>query len=275
MRNLDPLRVHEDSVLDLQGVAVHLGGRAVLQGIDLSLRPGEFVGVIGPNGAGKTTLLKIILGLLRPDEGTVLVAGRDVRAARSLVGYVPQSFAPDPDLPLRARDLVALGLDGARWGFSLGGQRRRAKVEEALGWVDALRYADQPVGRLSGGELQRLLVAQALISDPRIVLLDEPLANLDLRSQGDVVALVGRVAHERGVTIVLVTHDMNPLLSVMDRILYLARGQAALGTVDEVVRGDVLTQLYGHHVDVVRVHGRILVVGGADAESLTCNTCDS
>ena len=274
MSSLNAELEHEDAVLELSGLRVRLGGRAVLQDIDLRVRPGEFVGVIGANGAGKTTLLKVILGLVRPDEGQVRIAGRDVRDARSLVGYVPQSFSPDPDLPLRARDLVALGLDGARWGFSLGGRQRRGRIDEALSWVDAERYADQPIGRLSGGELQRLLVAQALIAQPRMVLLDEPLANLDLRSQDDVVDLVGRVAHERGVTVVLVTHDMNPLLPVMDRILYLARGQAALGTVDEVVRGDVLSQLYGHHVDVVRVHGRILVVGGTDSESLTCSTCD-
>jgi len=275
MRNLEVAARPGQPILDLHDVHVALGGRSVLQGIDVRLAPGELVGVIGPNGAGKTTLLKIILGLLRPDEGSVRIAQRDVREARGLVGYVPQSFAPDPDLPLRARDLVALGLDGSRWGFSLGGARRRAKIDEALAWVDAARFADQPVGRLSGGELQRLLVAQALISDPRIVLLDEPLANLDLRSQDEVVALVGRVAHERDVTVLLVTHDMNPILGVMDRILYLAGGKAALGSVDEVVRGDVLTDLYGHHVDVVRVHGRILVVGGADAESLTCTTCDA
>ena len=275
MRNLQPATGPAHPVLELEGVHVSFGGRPVLQGIGLSLRPGELVGVIGPNGAGKTTLLKIILGLLRPDQGSVRIGGRDVRASRSLVGYVPQSFAPDPDLPLTARDLVALGLDGARWGFSLGGRERRAKVDEALNWVGAARYADQPVGRLSGGELQRLLVAHALISEPRIVLLDEPLANLDLRSQDEVVALVGRVAHERGVTVLLVTHAINPILGVMDRILYLARGQAALGTVDEVVRQDVLGQLYGHHIDVVRVHGRILVVGGPEVEALTCTTCDA
>jgi len=267
--------IPSDAVLQLDDVGVTLGGRTVLEGLSFSLRPGEFVGVIGPNGAGKTTLLKVVLGLVRPDGGRVLIAQQDPRAARRLVGYVPQSFTPDPDLPLRARDLVALGLDGTRWGFSLGGAQRRAKIEEALRWVDAGHYADHPVGRLSGGELQRLLVAQALIAEPRIMLLDEPLANLDLRSQDEVVSLVGRVAHERGVTVLLVTHDMNPILGVMDRILYLAQGQAALGTVDDVVRGDVLSRLYGHHVDVVRVHGRILVIGTPDAESLTCTTCDA
>jgi zinc/manganese transport system ATP-binding protein len=262
--------VQEERILDLRGVRVELGGRTVLQDIDVQLRPGEIVGLIGPNGAGKTTLLKVILGLIPPDGGAVRIGGRAPRAARGVVGYVPQRFSPDPDLPLRARDLVALGFDGDRWGFSLGGKQKRLAVEEALRWVDALRYADQAVGRLSGGELQRLLVAQALIAGPRLLLLDEPFSNLDLRSQDEIVALVGRVAHERGVTVLLVTHDMNPILGVMDRILYLARGQAALGTIDEVVRPDVLGALYGHHVDVLRVHGRILVVGAAEAESLAC-----
>ncbi len=259
----------DQTILDLEGVRVELGGKVVLRDIDVALRRGELVGVIGPNGAGKSTLLKVILGFIRPSAGAVRFA-QGQRAGRGAIGYVPQSFSPDPDLPLRARDLVALGIDGDRWGFSLGGARRRAAVDEALAWVDALSYAEQPVGRLSGGELQRLLVAQALIAEPDTLLLDEPLANLDLRSQDEIVGLVGRVAHERGVTVMLVTHDMNPILGVMDRLLYLAGGRAALGTPDEVVRAEVLGALYGHHVDVLRVHGRILVVGAAEVESLTC-----
>ena len=257
-------------ILDLSGVEAVLGGRQVLAGIDVHVDPGEFVGVIGPNGAGKSTLLKVVLGLVRPSAGEVRIAGADPRRMRGLVGYVPQSFDPDPELPLRARDLVALGLDGSRWGFSLGGAPRRAAVDRALASVDALAYADQPISRLSGGELQRLMVAQALIAEPRLLLLDEPLTNLDLRSQAEIVELVASVARERGIAVLLVTHDMNPILRVTHRILYLAGGRAAVGTVDEVLREGVLSSLYGYHVDVLQVHGRIVIVGGAEAEAVAC-----
>ncbi len=253
----------QTAVMELDAIVVTFGNRRVLDGISLRVAAGEVVGVIGPNGAGKSTLLKVILGVIAPESGRVSFPALNLNGRRpgSLVGYVPQQFAPDPDLPLRARDLVGLGLDGHRWGFSLPNPSRDARVSEALELVGALAYADAPVGRLSGGELQRLLIAQALVSRPRLLLLDEPLASLDIRSANEVVEVVHRVARDQRVTILLVTHDMNPLLPVMDRILYLANGHAALGRVDEVVRRDVLRSLYGYDVDVIRVRDRILVVG--------------
>jgi len=249
-------------VLSLDGVSVRLGGRQVLRDIGVDVFPGEFVGVIGSNGAGKTTLLRVILGLLRADAGRVNVLGRPIQRGNRAVGYVPQKAQIDPETPLRGRDLVALGIDGDRWGVPLPSRKRRERVDDALRAVDALHYADAPVGRLSGGEQQRLLIAQALLTDPRVLLLDEPLSNLDLRSVGEVVRLVARLGRERGVAVLLVAHDMNPLLGAMDRVLYLAEGRSVIGPVDEVVRGEVLSRLYGYPVDVLRVQGRILVVAG-------------
>jgi zinc/manganese transport system ATP-binding protein len=182
--------------------------------------------------------------------------------ARREVGYVPQKFLLDPDMPLRGRDLVALGLDGHRLGVPLPSRGRRARVEEMLDAVDARGIADARVGQLSGGEQQRILIAHALISRPKLLLLDEPLANLDLRSAQEVVRLLARIAREQRIAILISAHEMNPLLPVMDRIVYLAAGRAASGSVDEVVRSDVLGRLYGHHVDVLRVHGRVIVVAG-------------
>ena len=253
-----------EPVLQLDRVALRLGGRPVLREVSLDLQAGEFVGLIGTNGAGKTTLLRVILGLLRPDSGTVRVLGRHVGTGNPAVGYVPQKQQLDPETPLRGRDLVALGLDGQRWGIPWPSKARRQKVDEALRQVGALAYADAPVGRLSGGEQQRLLIAQALVADPQILLLDEPLAHLDIRSAGEVVRLVARIGRERGVAVLLVAHDMNPLLAVMDRVLYLAEGRSAVGTVEEVVRTEVLSRLYGYPVDVLQVRGRILVVGGSE-----------
>jgi len=256
----DPAR----SLLRLDQVALQLGGHSVLRDVSFTVQPGEFIGVIGTNGAGKTTLLRVILGLLRPTSGTVQVFGRSSHRGNPAVGYVPQKQQFDPETPLRGRDLVALGIDGHRWGIPWPSSARRSRVDAALRAVDAYAYANAPIGRLSGGEQQRLLIAQALLATPRILLLDEPLANLDLRSASEVVKLVARIGREQQVTVLLVAHDMNPLISVMDRVLYLAQGRSAIGTVEDVVRPEVLSALYGYPVEVLRVHGRILVVAGTE-----------
>jgi zinc/manganese transport system ATP-binding protein len=252
-----------EAVLSVQGVGARLGGRQVLTEIGFSIAAGEFTGLIGANGAGKTTLFKVILGTVSPAGGSVLIGGAPRSRRNPLIGYVPQKFALDPDLPLRARDLVALGIDGHRLGFSPPSANRRAAVEQMLEAVGARELADVRVGELSGGEQQRVLIGHALISGPKLLLLDEPLANLDLRSAGEVVSLVARVAREQRVAVLISAHEINPLLPVMDRVVYLAGGRAVHGRADEVVRGEVLSKLYGRHVDVLRVHGRVLVVAGA------------
>ena len=267
MSHLSAINADSIPVLSLEHVAITLGGKPVLRDVNAAIRPGEFVGLIGANGAGKTTLLRVILGLLRPDAGQVAVLGRPVGRGNRALGYVPQKAQLDPDTPLRGRDLVGLGLDGERWGLPLPSARRRARIDAALRDVDALAYADAPVGRLSGGEQQRLLIAQALLTNPRLLLLDEPLSNLDIRSAHEVVRLVARVGREHGVAVVLVAHDMNPLLEVMDRVLYLAEGRSAIGHVEEVVRPEVLSALYGYPVEVLHVRGRILVVAGDEVVS--------
>ena len=247
--------------LRVDRVTVRLGGRTVLDEVSFQIGAGEFTGLIGANGAGKTTLFRVILGLQAPVSGSVRVGGGR-RSGRD-VGYVPQKFLLDPDMPLRGRDLIALGLDGQRLGIPLPSRSRRAGVQDMIDAVDARAFADERVGRLSGGEQQRILIAHALMSRPQLLLLDEPLANLDLRSAQEVVGLLSRIAAEQHVAVLISAHEMNPLLPVMDRIVYLAAGRAASGTAEEVVRSDVLSRLYGHHVDVLRVHGRVLVVAGA------------
>lgn len=255
-----------DPVLALEGVDVVLGGREVLRDVSFAIEPGEFTGLIGSNGAGKTTLLRVILGLQPVTGGRVVVAGRTQRRGPA-VGYVPQKFLLDPDLPLRARDLVALGLDGHRIGIPLPSRSRRRRVDEILDAVGAAHLADARVGRLSGGEQQRILIAHALIARPRLMLLDEPLANLDIRSAHEIVSLLSELSRREGVAVLISAHEMNPLLEAMDRIVYVAHGRVASGSTDEVVRGDVLSALYGQHVDVIRVHGRILVVSGRGGAS--------
>jgi zinc/manganese transport system ATP-binding protein len=248
-------QVNQDDALTVDGVSVRLGGREVLQDVRFSIKPGEFVGLIGSNGAGKTTLLRVILGLLPASAGKVTVSAAGV-------GYVPQKIQLDPDMPLRARDLVGLGLDGQRLGIPFPSRARRKLVDEMLRAVDAEHIGNARVGNLSGGEQQRILIAHALISRPGLLLLDEPLANLDIASEQEVVALLGRIAKEQRIAVLISAHEMNPLLPVMDRIVYMANGRAASGPTDEVVTGEVLSELYGHHVDVIHVHGRVLVVAG-------------
>ena len=255
-------------VLSLDGVGVSLSGRQILQDVTFEFDAGEFIGLIGSNGAGKTTLLRVILGLIHPTTGTILVAGRPRSRRNPMIGYVPQKIGLDPDMPIRARDLVGLGLDGQRFGLPLPSATRRAEVDAMLEAVDATRFADQRVGNLSGGEQQRIMIAHALISRPRLLLLDDPLANLDIRSEQEVVELVARIATEQQVAVLISAHDMNPLLPVMDQVVYIAGGRVASGTTEEVVSTESLTRLYGHRVDVIHVNGRILVVAGRENEGL-------
>jgi zinc/manganese transport system ATP-binding protein len=254
-----------DDILAVDGISVSLSGREILRDVTFHINAGEFTGLIGSNGAGKTTLLRVILGLITPSAGSVHVAGG---SRQPVIGYVPQRITLDPDMPLRARDLVGLGIDGQRFGLPWPSSARRKQVDEMLDAVDATRFAESRVGNLSGGEQQRVLIAHALISHPRLLLLDEPLANLDIASEQEVVDLLARIAREQRIAVLISTHDMNPLLPVMDRIVYIANGRIATGTTAEVVSSESLTKLYGVHVDVIHVHDRILVVAGRREEAL-------
>jgi zinc/manganese transport system ATP-binding protein len=253
-------------MLAVDGVSARLAGREVLHDVRFTIRRGQFVGLIGSNGAGKTTLLRVILGLQAPSAGTVRIEGSPREGGGALVGYVPQKILLDPDMPVRARDLIGLGLDGHRLGIGLPSRRRRHLVEEMLRAVGAERFAGERVGSLSGGEQQRVLIAHALISRPALLLLDEPLANLDIRSEQEIVTLLSVISRQQQIAVLISAHEMNPLLPVMDRVVYMAAGRAASGTTAEVVRPDVLSKLYGQHVDVIHVHDRILVVAGRGGE---------
>jgi zinc/manganese transport system ATP-binding protein len=247
-------------MVQFSNLGVRLGGRTLFSGVDAGIRSGEFVAILGPNGAGKSTLLKLILGLLQPSEGQVLIAGQPPGRGSPLVGYAPQGRLLDQDLPVRGSDLVALGYDGHRWGIPVFGQKeKQRRVAAAIEAVGASEYANAPVGHLSGGEQQRLLLAQAILHDPKLLLLDEPLASLDLHHQREMVSLIADLSRERQATVLFVAHDVNPLLPFLDRVLYIAGGHALLGTVDEVIQPEILSNLYGSPVEVFRAGGRIFV----------------
>jgi zinc/manganese transport system ATP-binding protein len=261
-----------EPVIRARGAAVRFGDRVLWSGVDLDVEPGTFTAILGPNGAGKSTLLKVMLGLQELSEGTVSVLGAPAGAARRRIGYVPQRRGFDRTLRIRGVDVVRLGLDGSRWGVPVPGPRTRRTMEavaEVVELVGATSYADRAIGELSGGEQQRLVVAQALVRRPELLLLDEPLDNLDLANQSAVASLVQRICRERGVTVVMVAHDVNPILPYLDEVVYVARGRAVVGTPHEVITTETLSALYGAPVEVLRASdGRLVVVGTPEPPAL-------
>lgn len=253
-------------VLQIRGAALRRGGRELWAGLDLDVAPGELIAVLGPSGSGKTTLLRAILGLEPLSEGNIEVLGEPVRhKGNRRIGYLPQARPLPRETGMRGRDLVALGVDGHRFGLPLSRRKDRARVQRLIDAVGAGAFADEPVGVLSGGEQQRLRVGQALADDPRLLLCDEPLTSLDLANQQAVVRLIDD--HRRGgAGVLLVTHDINPVLEKVDRILYLAGGRFTLGAPHEVLTSEVLSSLYGAPVFVLRAGDRLVVVGAPDAE---------
>ncbi|MFF0814645.1 metal ABC transporter ATP-binding protein [Rhodococcus sp. NPDC003318] len=252
--------------IELTGAGLSYGDRTLWSGLDLEVAPGEFVAVLGPNGSGKTSLLKMLLGQVPLTAGSARIAGDPIRTGNPHVGYIPQQKTMDEGLPLRGRDLVGLGVDGHRWGTGFRSRRiRRAAVDAAIAEVGAQSYANAPVGSLSGGEQQRLRVAQALVGDPQVLLCDEPLLSLDLANQHRVSDLINqrRLAHDTAV--LFVTHEINPILPLVDRVLYLVDGRFRIGTAAEVMTSEVLSALYRTEVEVLHVRGRLVVVGTGDA----------
>ena len=254
-------------VVALDQATIRLGNHAILAEASFSIRAGEFIGVLGPNGAGKTTLMRAILGLLPPAAGSLRVFGRTPQCGDRTIGYLPQLRTVLPDLRIRGLDFIGSSLHGERWGLPSLTRHDRNMIEQTLDAVGARELASRPLSEMSGGERQRLLLAQALMGNPKLLLLDEPLISLDHRHQEVVIDVVRNVCRERGITVLFSAHELNQLLGAIDRVLYLGNGQAVLGTVDEVVTAPVLSRLYGTEIEVLRAGGHIFVMSrGRDVE---------
>lgn len=254
----------DDPVLEITDATLSFPGTTLWTGLNLSVAPHEFIAVIGANGSGKTSLMKAILGQEQLTSGSILLNGKPVTRGNNRVGYIPQQRSSDAGTPLRAKDMLRLGFDGHLFGLAWPSKKAKARVNHILNCVDARDLADKPIGELSGGQVQRLRVGQAVIGEPDLILADEPLSALDLAQQKIVAELLDTERKEHNCAVLFVTHDVNPILGMVDRVLYLANGQFRIGTPDEVLRSDVLSELYGTPVDVVRNQGRIVVLGTQD-----------
>jgi zinc/manganese transport system ATP-binding protein len=267
---IDASRAMGDSttVIAAHKLAAGYRGRRIWQGADFAVNKGEFVGVLGPNGAGKTTLFRLLLGLLRPTNGSLQVLGDAPHRGDARIGYVPQRRPIDADMNVEALELVRLGLSGQKWGMVLPAKSRleRAQALAALKLVDGKELARRPLGKLSGGELQRVFLAQALVGKPDLLLLDEPLANMDIRREASLVQVIDRIVRTQNIAVMLIAHNLNPLLPVLDRIMYVANGKVVSGLPGEVITTETLSALYGAPVEVLHdSHGRVAVLGVEEA----------
>jgi zinc/manganese transport system ATP-binding protein len=258
--------------LQISDLSITLGGNEILSGVNATIDEGEFIGIFGPNGAGKTTLVRAIIGTLPPTRGWIKILGLEPGQSARQIGYMPQGHGGFDSTALSARALVEAACHGDRWGIPWTSKESKQEVDRVLEVTDAARYARRPFSVLSGGERQRVMLAQALLGDPRILVLDEPLASLDPKNQALLIECVARVKRLTQTTILFVAHDMNPLMQVMDRVLYMAGGGAVLGKLDDVVTSASLSKLYGFEIEVVRVENRVFVISAEG--NVTESECD-
>lgn len=248
------------NAIEFQNLTLCFDDRSVISDFSASLVPGEFVGIFGPNGAGKSTLLRAILGLIQPREGQILLFDKPIRRGHAAIGYMPQFRQTATMNQLSGRSYIKATLNGFKWGLPFTSQLQRAQIEEVIHLVGIENFVDRPYMQLSGGERQRIALAEALLGQPKILLLDEPLSGLDPGQQEKIVTLIKSIQQQFNITVLFTAHEVNPLLNVMDKIIYLAHGKAAIGSVDEIITSDKLSWLYNAPIDVIRLENQLFVI---------------
>jgi zinc/manganese transport system ATP-binding protein len=249
-------------LVEAEGLAAGYPGKTVWRDANFTISKGEFVAIIGPNGAGKTTFFRLLLGLQRPLNGSIKVFGSEPKKGNPRIGYVPQRHVVDEESHIEAMEFVRLGFSGKKWGFNPFSHEDTKNAMSALEGVEGMELAHRPLAELSGGELQRIFLSEALVSNPDLLLLDEPLSNLDMRREGELLRLVNDVVRTRNVTALLIAHNINPLLPYLDKVVYIANGKVASGKPDEVLTSESLSALYEIHVEVLHdSKGNLAVIG--------------
>lgn len=261
-------------VVRISNGSLYINGQIIWQNVNLEVNPGEFIAILGPNGSGKSSLVKAILGLIQLNSGTIEVFGKPARRGNSDVGYVPQRRSFDNSVRVRGRDIVRLGLDGGDWGLPFFNPKKSIiygkQVQKILEKVGATAYADRPIGEMSGGQQQRLLVAQALVTNPRMLVLDEPMESLDIANQRAIAEIIREISMQTGSAVLLVAHDINPIMGSIDRVVYIAKGHVAVGTPAEVITSETLSKLYESPVEVLQsCDGGLVVVGHPGEECIS------
>ncbi len=240
----------KDYAIEIRELFLTLGQRVILENVDLLVERGDFVGLIGPNGAGKTVLLKLIMGMIEPTSGSVLLLGKDPVISRSQVGYVPQFASFDRNFPITALEVVLMGLLGTRGAWARPSRADKDRGRLMLEQVSLSYVAHRQIGLLSGGELQRVLIARALANDPALVILDEPTASLDARVGSDLYELLAKLAEQK--TILMVSHDIGVISSYVKTIACLNR--TLHSHPHSEITGDMISKAYGCPVELI-AHG--------------------
>lgn len=257
-----------EDIIEAKNLAAGYGSKVIWKDADFKVQSGEFIALLGPNGAGKTTMIRLLLGQIKPLKGRVSIFSSSPRRGNSDIGYIPQRHYIDSETRIEAIEFVMFGSSGVKWGFSLPKSKKyeRSAAMEALESVGATELAHRKLGELSGGEMQRIFLAQALVGKPKLLLLDEPLANMDIRRETELIRLVSKIAKHRNLAVLLIAHDINPLLPYVDRIMYVVNGRVATGKLDEIITNKKLSELYDSPIEVLHdSKGRVAVLGTEEA----------
>lgn len=248
------------TVISMKNLTLGFKKKQIFNNFNAEINSGDFVGIFGPNGAGKSTLLRAILGLIKPIQGQINIFNQPAQRGNPNIGYVCQFRQFARANQLSARSYLQAVHHGFHWGLPHQSSLQTTQIEEVIHLTNLQDFIDQPYLQLSGGERQRVALAEALLNKPQILLLDEPLSGLDPGQQEKMVKLILTIQQQLNITVLFTAHDINPLLGVMNRVLYLAHGRAAIGSVEDIVNSEKLSWLYDSPIEIIRHQQHLFVI---------------